>query len=161
MDLINSCQTHIDCEDQNIQKEILLQQEKEGTVAYNCPSCRTKPKGVGRGKYKRVSRTPNEIAPLSNGIEKPIHDDIEQDSIRKQIRMNPDPMAYTELNGNSNSNPFFADETCLAARKLENMFNKHINKRKYQVVKQITFVDTFVVVDNLLAQYSILIVCGY
>lgn len=78
--------------------------------------------------------------------------------MRKQIKLNPEPaeQKYVELNGNSNSNPFFADETCLAQRKLENMFNKHINKRKFhQVVRQVMVVDTYIIVDNLLAQYSI------
>ena len=98
------------------------------------------------------------VVPLSNRtvIERPSHDELEQESVRKQIKLNPEAaeQGYVELNGNSNSNTFFADETCLAQRKLENMFNKHINKRKYQVVKQITVVDTYVIIDNLLAQYS-------
>ena len=59
-----------------------------------------------------------------------------------------------DFNANSNSNPIFAEETCLAQKKLENMFNKHSSKRKFQVVRQITVVDTYVIVDNLLAQYS-------
>ena len=70
--------------------------------------------------------------------------------------MNPESpeIKCTEFNANSNSNLVTVDETCVAQRKLENMFNKHMQKRRLQFSKPVVHVDTYVVIDNLLNQHG-------
>lgn len=86
-----------------------------------------------------------------------LHEEFQEDSARKQVKMNPESPENkcVEFNTNSNSNLITANEEhCHAKKKLENMFNKHMQKRKMQPAKPTVQIDFFTAIDALLNQYG-------
>lgn len=77
--------------------------------------------------------------------------------MRKQIKVSADPLEekQKEINGNVAASATVAtEENFVARRKLDNMFNKHIQKRKLQVVRPVIGYNSYAIVDALLAQYG-------
>jgi len=157
----DSCErwNHTDCEDKALQKKIKWHQDRDEDFEYKCPHCRPKTRTPARGKPRRsipVSQMMNENS--RTGFEQSANEEFEEEPMRKQVKLQPDSpeMKYSEFNANSNSNLMIntADETCIAKRKLENMFNKHMQKRRFQIGKPMVHVDTYAVIDSLLNQHG-------